>query len=446
MSTNQRRIELKKAINRNDHFTLSMKRPLKQLTDEAFDAIEAAEKASAAGLSAIQLYGSDLLSGSVTWISGLIFEVSECRYIIDDVIYTSQPTTITLDAADGSNDRIDVIYVDTGGLAGNITGTAAADPAKPEVDQNTQLELTFVNVAQSATTPTGISVTTLYAEDAGDPGEWDATESTSAARIDLNSTNEAYAGTKTIEFISAVNDDTATLTAGAGNELTLGDMDFLECHVYPTTWGKSKRLRVAFFSGANRISNWVLIRDGSFGFDRTNPSFQTVTIPSGDFAFTAPVADSMQFEVSGGGGSISCYLDQVRAQTGGGIDNSSGFTEEEMINNVRTWNAQQPFGADALTDGASIAWDLDVSPIATVTLDGNRTLANPTNIRAGGTYILKVKQDDTTGSRTLAYGSAFLWPGGTAPTLSTAVDSEDVLTFVSFDGTNLYSASNLDFS
>ena len=90
----------------------------------------------------------------------------------------------------------------------------------------------------------------------------------------------------------------------------------------------------------------------------------------------------------------------------------------------------------ALTDGSSIAWNLTLGVIATVTLGGNRTLANPTNILAGTTYCLKVTQDGT-GSRTLAYGAAFKWPGGVAPVLSTAIGAIDILTFISFDGTTL---------
>jgi hypothetical protein len=92
----------------------------------------------------------------------------------------------------------------------------------------------------------------------------------------------------------------------------------------------------------------------------------------------------------------------------------------------------------ALVDGASISWDLSTAQAAHVTLGGNRTLANPTNMVAGGSYALKVTQDGT-GSRTLAYGSAYKWAGGVAPVLSTAANAVDVLTFYS-DGTNMYGA------
>ena len=98
-----------------------------------------------------------------------------------------------------------------------------------------------------------------------------------------------------------------------------------------------------------------------------------------------------------------------------------------------------------LTDGASIAWNMNNGHMASVTLAGNRTLAAPTNIKTGGIYYLRVIQD-ATGTRTLAYNSVFKFPGGTAPVLSTAGSSTDVLMFVSFDGTNLLGVPNYRFS
>lgn len=111
-------------------------------------------------------------------------------------------------------------------------------------------------------------------------------------------------------------------------------------------------------------------------------------------------------------------------------------TSKQTINNPE-------YGSQTLTDAASISWDMNNGEVATVTLGGNRALSNPTNLKVG-TYVLIVKQDGT-GSRTLTYGSAFKWQGGTAPTLSTAANAVDVLTFVS-DGTDLYGVETKEFS
>lgn len=121
---------------------------------------------------------------------------------------------------------------------------------------------------------------------------------------------------------------------------------------------------------------------------------------------------------------------------------STGFTVDD--NDVFDTGSGQIHSTEGtLTDGASIAWNLTGKQVATVTLGGNRTLSNPTNMKSGGTYILTVKQD-ATGSRTLSYDTAYKWSGGTAPTLTTTANAVDIITFIS-DGTNMYGTIITDF-
>ena len=90
----------------------------------------------------------------------------------------------------------------------------------------------------------------------------------------------------------------------------------------------------------------------------------------------------------------------------------------------------------ALTDGATISLDLSNGDFYTVTLTDNRTLANPTNATTGRVITFIVTQDGT-GSRTLAYGSNFRFPGSVEPVLSTGAADIDILQFFS-DGTNMW--------
>jgi len=117
---------------------------------------------------------------------------------------------------------------------------------------------------------------------------------------------------------------------------------------------------------------------------------------------------------------------------------------EPITNKTNEWTATQNFNATDLSDGANISWDASANQVCEVTLAGNRTLDNPTNMVDGGTYILFVKQD-ATGSRTLSYGANYLWPSGAAPTLSTGANAVDILYFVS-DGTNMYGTFIGNFS
>lgn len=97
---------------------------------------------------------------------------------------------------------------------------------------------------------------------------------------------------------------------------------------------------------------------------------------------------------------------------------------------------QRYFQSSTLTDATTISWDLNTAQVASVTLGGNRTLGNPTNMKDGGKYELVIKQDGA-GNRLLSFQSAYLFPGGVSPTLSSGSNQVDIIRFVS-DGTNMY--------
>ena len=93
-------------------------------------------------------------------------------------------------------------------------------------------------------------------------------------------------------------------------------------------------------------------------------------------------------------------------------------------------------GITALTDGATITPDFSVRNNFSVTLGGSRTLANPTNLTAGQSGIIYVTQDGT-GSRTLAFGSYWKFPGNTAPTLTTTANAVDALVYTVRSATSI---------
>lgn len=98
------------------------------------------------------------------------------------------------------------------------------------------------------------------------------------------------------------------------------------------------------------------------------------------------------------------------------------------LGTAQTWTAGQRGEITALTDGATITPDFADSNNFSVTLGGNRTLANPNNLVAGQSGCIWITQDGT-GSRTLAYGSYWDFTGGTAPTLTTTASAVDCLVY-----------------
>jgi hypothetical protein len=90
---------------------------------------------------------------------------------------------------------------------------------------------------------------------------------------------------------------------------------------------------------------------------------------------------------------------------------------------------------DTLTDGATITWDVIDSPVAKVTLGGNRTLSAPSGTTPiAGQFISLTVIQDATGSRLLTWNSAYEFTGDTAPTLTTTASKADIFVF-KYNGT-----------
>jgi hypothetical protein len=98
-----------------------------------------------------------------------------------------------------------------------------------------------------------------------------------------------------------------------------------------------------------------------------------------------------------------------------------------------------------LTDAATITPDFGANQNFTVTLAGNRTLANPTNIVVGQTGSIFVVQDGT-GSRTLSFGTYYDFVGGTAPTLSSGAAAVDRIDYIVRTATSIHCVFTANYS
>ncbi len=154
---------------------------------------------------------------------------------------------------------------------------------------------------------------------------------------------------------------------------------------------------------------------------------------------TVPTSTSGQFDarftsVSGYVNNISGILSNTVTPIAKGGTNSTTAVAARAALNV---------GETALTWASTIATDASLGNVFKIQLTGNATLGNPTNLQAGATYMWKIQQD-ISGKRTLAYNSAFKFPSGLTPTLTTGVSGIDILSSLS-DGTNVYSTFMPDF-
>lgn len=163
---------------------------------------------------------------------------------------------------------------------------------------------------------------------------------------------------------------------------------------------------------------------GTLKVDSIETSTQTLNLDEiatttdlADYATTTDLADYAT------AASLSGYL-----QTGSVGSTVQAYDADTAKTDVaQTYTAAQRGTVTALSDAATITPNFALANNFSVTLGGNRTLANPSNLTAGQSGCIWITQD--TGSRTLAYGSYWDFTGGTAPTLSTAAGAVDCLVY-----------------
>ena len=89
----------------------------------------------------------------------------------------------------------------------------------------------------------------------------------------------------------------------------------------------------------------------------------------------------------------------------------------------------------------TIDWTTGNYHKSTMTGNCTYTFTAPT-----GTARVQLKLvQDATGSRVATWPASVKWPGGTAPTLTTAANAVDIITFY-YDGTSFYAVETLNFS
>jgi len=170
-----------------------------------------------------------------------------------------------------------------------------------------------------------------------------------------------------------------------------------------------------------------------------NTTTANAALPRAGGAMTGPITTNSTFD----GVDVAARDAVLTTTTNTANTANTTANAAATLTAVQTFTAGQRGEVTALTDAASIATDLALSNNFAITLGGNRTLANPTNITAGQSGSIFITQDGT-GSRTLAFGTNFKFVAGTAPTLSTAASSIDRIDYVVAEATKIHAVASLD--
>jgi hypothetical protein len=277
---------------------------------------------------------NELIGGNVVWSgTGFVYDSTQLDYRIGGTLYTIPATTsaFTLAASDPTNDRIDLVYVNTAGQIQVITGTPAAAPSRPTLnDPSTELAVTFITVAAATTQPAS-GFQDIYLENA----EWT-----------VGGTGTIVAGQTTDPEVGSLHVDADLQASQAGTSQTLlfdkgsaytlpGDLttSYLLMKIrFVTALELFYRLRMRFRDASNNIVSNTIGWTGGFvgntfgGATSTSSGvYKQVVVPLSNFNITASSVRYLELvhdrptnpPFGPSSDTLTIYLDEVKIDESG---------------------------------------------------------------------------------------------------------------------------------
>lgn len=247
-----------------------------------------------------------IYSATYVWLYGFTYYFEVFYYFNGRAkVFTG---TITLDPADATYDRIDVIVVNSEGGGDKVTGTPAAEPVKPTIDPATQLEVTFILVPANATEPAGVTDEIVFDENT----EW--TPAASGVSVNFDYATNPYHGSKCADVGAIGTNDTLTFTASAPKNVAGYETLSLFLKL-KNAMLKQHGLYVSFLLSGVAVSNELKLNPAIM--DTAN--WQPLALDISAFTFSAATFDAVRLRWNKTGAQADFdgfYLDLVKLQAG----------------------------------------------------------------------------------------------------------------------------------
>lgn len=257
------------------------------------------------------LHDDGLISGGIVTksVADWDLDVTNAVYYLGHKAYSSSSSTVAIDTADATYDRIDRIAVDTTGSVIVITGTPSATPIAPQVNPSSQIALTTITV-KAASTFAPVITKIIYDEGT----EWDtATSGTIAAHF--NNPDNPYHGAKDIYVPTYENGGSLEFT-DSETDTASADM-VLKMFLYSNIVFENS-FQIQFFNGTDAVSNSISFNSG-YGLNPNNVNnYQNISIPLTSFTFSSNIFNKLKITMAGEdiSGAAGYYLDYIQLQKG----------------------------------------------------------------------------------------------------------------------------------
>lgn len=307
-----------------------------------------------------------LTGGQVSRTTDYDYEVTAATFLLNGDYYETPESIVSLDGADVSDDRFDLIVLTSTPAADKVTGTPDANPSTPDIDPATQLLLSTVLVSAGTTEPTdAVAPEVVFKEHTG--GEYTVTV---GAGWNADYAVGPRTGSKCLRANSVASNTGAVFTRATPTDLV--GYNALRLYILSDgDIGNNKFIRIQCrLAGVVKGTTLIIGQNtpSSFGYDSTNHlTYQLVLIPL-DY-FVLPAGGMIdEFRIFTSGASLSFRVDDVELVNTNTtvISNTSGFTQEQgdarylqqALSNYTSKTT--PIGADStfIFDSVTNLWKL----------------------------------------------------------------------------------------
>jgi len=324
--------------------------------------------------------GNRLINGGAAYVSGLTFETTILKYIIGGEIYDIlSPTTLVLSSGDTTFDRIDVLVADISGNTSVVQGTPSANPEKPDIDEETQVEITFVSIPDNGTIP-DLGLFLLYNENLGPPTEWTfGAVGAQPTRISGSSTDQAYSGSTSIRVSGVTGAFTTSFRLTGSTVVDTNEYATLQFAIKNLSANTTtSQIRIGFRStGGTQNGGYVYMNSaGSSGYvqytSNNTSTWQLISIPLWRFYLTNTNTQVLEFSFNSP--NARYYFDMIQLVDGLASSPPTNAWTTFKGDGATTITAPNPNATLTISGGTNIGSFISGSSTVVLNLDNNIVL------------------------------------------------------------------------
>jgi len=313
---------------------------------------------------------NEIVSGNIAHIGGFQYKTVNLVYRLNNILYYSNGLIVEMAGPD-AEDRIDVIRGDDTGLVSILPGIADTPPIKPIVDTTSELELTFGYIAVGSSQPSDLDTRTVYLENLQEVGgEFDSSENTSGARIDLANGTDTIEGSIDIKTIDDLDDDDEFVLTHS-TPVQVGTFDFIKLTIKSLrNWGKDK-INIQLYSGVTLINKKIVITKNNLNTSDFVTNQELYFFKDQFGSFDGTVFDTIKF-VNKSSGEILYQMDEIYIQSGGNVPPVAPVVASDIATDTSNFDNNLSALDDTVQKALDTIDDILLGDTPTVVVNSNK--------------------------------------------------------------------------